>query len=104
MAFNKDNSGSLSKNDRKEKETHPDIKGKATIGGVEYWVDGWAKETDGRKWYSLSFKPKDATRQEAAPTPTPMRRAANGDDIPFVHNACMYLDEAPLLRRVRRAR
>jgi hypothetical protein len=83
MAFTKDNSGSLSKNDRKEKETHPDIKGRATIGGVEYWLDGWAKETDGRKWYSLSFKAKDGAPAKPEPTASPMRRAANGDDIPF---------------------
>jgi hypothetical protein len=81
MAFNKDNSGSLSKNTRKEKETHPDIKGKATIEGVEYWVDGWAKDGDNGKWYSLSFKRKDAA--PAKPAPKQEARGTDTDDIPF---------------------
>lgn len=78
MAFNKDNSGSLSKNTRKEKPTHPDIKGKATIAGVEYWVDGWAKDGENGKWYSLSFKPKDGTPAKPA-----QRAPVPEDDIPF---------------------
>ncbi len=52
------NRGSFSKNTRKEKDSHADIKGKATIDGVEYWIDGWQKENDKGVWYSLSFTPK----------------------------------------------
>jgi hypothetical protein len=78
MAFDKDNSGSISKNPRKEKETHPDIKGKATIGGVEYWVDGWAKENENGKWYSLSFKPR-----ASAPDARAAQKVADNGDIPF---------------------
>lgn len=66
MAYTKDNSGSLSRNKRKEKDTHPDMKGKATIAGVEYWISGWTKENADGKWLSLSFEPKDgdkSTRQ-----------------------------------------
>ncbi len=77
MATKYDNSGSVSKNTRKEKETHPDIKGKATIAGVEYWVDGWQKDGENGKWYSLSFKPKDA---DAAPK---AKQPNNDEDIPF---------------------
>lgn len=58
MSFNKDNSGSISRNDRKEKSTHPDLKGKCTIGGVEYWISGWKKENDKGPWVSLAFEPK----------------------------------------------
>jgi hypothetical protein len=80
-----DNSGSLSKNDRKEQPNHADYRGKATIGGVEYWISGWIKDGERGKWLSLSFKPKDAPPAEAPTT----RRAKNepGDapdsDIPF---------------------
>lgn len=66
MAFNKDNSGSLSRNQRKEKDSHPDMKGKATIAGVEYWISGWTKENEKGKWLSLSFEPKEDK-------PTPLR-------------------------------
>lgn len=74
-----DNSGSISKNTRKEKDSHPDIKGKATIGGVEYWVDGWQKEGENGKWYSLSFKPKDAQAAPAKKSSAP----ADDDPLPF---------------------
>jgi hypothetical protein len=81
-----DNSGSFSANKRKEKDTHPDIKGKATINGVEYWIDGWKKTNDNGIWYSLSFKPKDAPATQ--PEPAPQRGGGkpaldDGSDIPF---------------------
>lgn len=79
-----DNSGSLSRNERKEQPNHADYKGKATIAGVEYWISAWIKTGENGKWLSLSFKPKEA--QQPAPT---TRRAKDepGDapesDIPF---------------------
>ena len=78
MAFNKDNSGSLSKNTRKEKPTHPDIRGKATVAGVEYWVDGWAKDGENGKWYSLSFKLKEPEAPKAVKQPP-----SDDSQIPF---------------------
>lgn len=78
MATKYDNSGSVAKNRKKEKDTHPDIKGKATIAGVEYWIDGWQKQGENGPWYSLSFKPKDA--QAAAPAP---RNEDADQDIPW---------------------
>lgn len=75
-----DNSGSVSKNARKEKDNHPDIKGKATIAGVEYWIDGWQKDGENGKWYSLSFKPKDGATAGTGQA----RQVMNPDaDIPF---------------------
>ena len=76
-----DNSGSISKNTRKEKDTHPDIKGKATIGGVNYWVDGWAKTGENGPWYSLSFKVREDKQPETKPRAK--MNADGGDDIPF---------------------
>jgi hypothetical protein len=76
-----DNSGSVAKNNRKEKDTHPDIRGKATIAGVEYWIDGWQRDGDTGKWYSLSFK-----RKEEKATDKPARKplpAQFDDDVPF---------------------
>lgn len=59
MAFEqKDGSGSLFRNDRKEKETHPDHTGTAKIGGREYYVSAWVKEGKSGRFFSLSFKPK----------------------------------------------
>lgn len=60
MAFElKPNSGSLFKNDKKEKETHPDYKGSALINGVEYWVSGWKrKKNDGEAYVNFVVEPK----------------------------------------------
>lgn len=77
----RDNSGRLSRNGRKEKETHPDMKGSATINGVEYWVSGWTKENDRGKWLSLSFEQKDANRAPAARDQR--RNERQGSDVPW---------------------
>ena len=59
----KDMSGSLFTNDRKEKPNHPDRRGEAMIDGKMYWVSGWIKEGKKGKWLSLAFRPKEADAQ-----------------------------------------
>jgi len=79
----RDLSGSLFKNDKREKDTHPNLTGTVMIGGVEYWAAGWTKErANGEKWISLSFKPKDA-RQPDGSQGAPMSREELDDDVPF---------------------
>ena len=70
-----DNYGSISKNTRKEKANHPDIRGSATIDGVEYWVAGWQKTNDKGTYYSLAFTEKEERREA--------RQIDDSDDIPF---------------------
>jgi len=61
----KDNTGSLFKNDKKEKPSQPNARGRAKIGGVEYFLDAWTKEDkNGNKYQSLSFKPIETKRQQ----------------------------------------
>lgn len=57
----KELSGSIFKNDRKQTEKQPDFKGSALIHGVEYWVSGWDKD----KFISLSFSKKQASASNA---------------------------------------
>lgn len=74
----KDNSGSLFKNDRREKDTHPHATGSALIDGVEYWVSAWTKEGAKGKWQSLAFKKKEErSGNQVKRNPGPMRE----DDI-----------------------
>lgn len=87
MAYEqKDMSGSLFKNDRREKDTHPNAKGSALIGGVEYWVSAWTKEArDGSKYQSLSFTAKNAdqTVSYARQQPASQHNTDLDDDVPF---------------------
>lgn len=85
MAFEqRDNSGSLFKNDRREKDTHPHAKGSAMIGGVEYWVSAWTKEArDGSKYQSLSFTRKDADQTGSYAKQQPAQDIDLDDDVPF---------------------
>jgi len=77
--------GIISKNDRKEKDSHPDVKGQCEINGVQHWISGWRKERkDGNgSFYSLRFEPKDAPAEK--PAAKPQRKAFDDEDgdIPF---------------------
>ena len=65
MAYeHKDNTGSLFKNDRREKDTHPNLQGSAVIDGVEYWLSAWTNEGSKGKWISLKFKRKEGRRPD----------------------------------------
>lgn len=52
----RDNSGSIFKNNRKEKENQPDYTGKALIDGKEKAVSMWVKEGKNGKFFSVSFQ------------------------------------------------
>jgi uncharacterized protein (DUF736 family) len=67
MAYTQnDMSGSLFRNERKEKDNHPDYNGSCVIHGEEMWISAWLKTgKDGKKFMSFSFKPKQE-RQAAA--------------------------------------
>jgi uncharacterized protein (DUF736 family) len=77
----KNNSGALFKNDRKEKDTHPDYKGNAVIDGVDMWVSAWLKTAQsGTKYMSLSFQPKNEAAEPRRATET---TGPHDDEIPF---------------------
>jgi len=64
----KDNSGAIFKNTRKQNESSPPLTGNAVIGGVEYWVSAWSKtDKNGEKWVSMAFKPKNPTAAQKQP-------------------------------------
>jgi hypothetical protein len=53
----RDNSGVLFKNHRKEKDSHPDYKGNGRINGRDVEISAWIKEGKRGKFMSLSFQP-----------------------------------------------
>jgi hypothetical protein len=61
----RDNTGILFRNDRKDGERDRDYGGSATIAGVEYWISGWVKQGKNGKFMSFSFKPKDEPKAAA---------------------------------------
>lgn len=79
MQYDNNNKGAIWKNDRKEKETHPDFKGSATIDGVEYWVSAWRRGEDASPnspALKFSVTPKNDQLQ-AEP------KVAKSEDVPF---------------------
>ncbi len=76
----KDLSGVLFKNDRKEQPNHPDYTGNALIEGTAYWLSAWIKEGARGKFMSLSFKVKEAAPAKTTAKP---RGEDLDDSIPF---------------------
>ena len=61
MSFEqKDNEGAIFKNDRKQGDNDPSMKGSAKIGGVEYWISAWTNtDKNGNKYQKLSYSAKE---------------------------------------------
>ena len=84
----KDNSGALFKNDKKESDSHPDYKGSAMIDGTEYWFSAWINESKtGTKYMKTSFSLKEQVHNHGVQQ---VQAAVGGrslaqleDDIPF---------------------
>lgn len=68
--YDNTNRGAMFKNDRKEKDTHPDLGGTINVEGRDFFINAWKKESrKGVPFYSLSVKEKVAkeTVQTEAP-------------------------------------
>jgi len=84
----KDNSGALFKNDKKESDSHPDYKGSAMINGSDYWVSGWINTSNaGTKYMKFSYSPKEQVHnngvQQVQAAVGGMSIAEMDEDIPF---------------------
>jgi hypothetical protein len=82
----RDNSGTLGRNERKSKDTHPTHTGQCTVDGKRFWISAWVKDgRDGSKFFSLAFKPMEQRGGNPPPRDPPPAPAAPefDDDIPF---------------------
>lgn len=79
---NKNNSGAIFRNEKKEKPTSPDYSGSARIGDLEYTMSGWInKSREGKSYLRILFSPKPENKiQGNAPT---VESFVNDDDLPF---------------------
>ena len=61
MEYDNTNRGRIFRKEDKKSERHPDMDGHLNVEGVEYYVNGWTKTAkNGKKFLSISIKPKDA--------------------------------------------
>ena len=76
----RDQSGTMFRNKRKERDSHPDWSGDGMVNGQLVWLNAWEKkDKNGNLFYSFSFKNKQAKEE-------PRQQGANigpDDDIPF---------------------
>lgn len=67
MAYEtKPETGSLFRNEKKEKETHADYRGECLVDGQPYYMDAWVNTSkNGKKYLSVKFKAKGERPVEA---------------------------------------
>lgn len=74
MSYDNTNRGAIWKNDRKEKDTHPDFKGELNVNGEAFWVSAWKRKPDANPnspALSFSIQPKEEKpQQQAQPGPS----------------------------------
>ena len=90
------NSGSLSRNDKRQNDRQPEFKGQCLVhcphcnNHAEFWLSAWVRESKekGKKFFSLAFKPKEdpgAYRggTTTLPRPEPPAAPPTDDEVPF---------------------
>lgn len=84
MAYEqKNNSGSLFRNDKKLTEKQPDYNGTVKVEGKDYKLAAWIKESkSGQKYFSLSLQEANVVPSDNTSSTTSFG-AKSGTDLPF---------------------
>jgi hypothetical protein len=89
MQYDNSNRGALWKNDRRDKETHPQLKGSTNVvcphcnKATDYWTSAWTSSEGGKKpLVSISLQAKDGVVNVPAPK-SPDVVETFEDDIPW---------------------
>lgn len=83
MSFQqKPNSGALFRNEKKEKETHPDMRGDFNIDGVNYWINAWKKEGSRGSFISFSVEKKKAPDMASKVEEKPKQQKLHKPSVP----------------------
>lgn len=88
MTYDNTNRGTLGRNKRKEKDSHPDFSGSINVEGHDYWLSGWLKENANGKFFSLAVKRKDGTSERPEQKAQEFKQEAArvfdlNDEVPF---------------------
>lgn len=76
------NRGAIFKNDSKQKETHPDYRGKINWGGTEIEVSMWVKKSkEGKSYFSVSLQEPYKKMENTSDKITKAQELEN--DLPF---------------------
>ena len=80
-SMQRDNSGVLFSNDKKDNERAPHYKGNITVDGKDYWLSAWVKEGKSGKFMGLAVSPKE--EYKAKPSERSKATGFDESDLPF---------------------
>lgn len=83
--FDKTNKGFLFKDEKRKNERAPEYTGTINVGGKDYRLSAWIKESKaGKKYFSLSVtSPALTPKKEEKPAEPLETTMFEGDDLPF---------------------
>ena len=80
----RENSGSLFRNEKKEKATAPDYTGTARIGDKDYSMSGWLnKSRDGKTYLRILFSIRELNNSNKELNPGTSQQWSESVDLPF---------------------